>query len=232
MDGRKKAVLLGATGLIGQQLLRILLESAAYETVTALVRRPLAEHPKLRQIVLADFAELESRSEAFVGAEDVFCCLGTTIRQAGTRERFRSVDFDYPVAAARLAKAAGAQRYVLVSSMGAEAGSKIFYTRVKGETEAAVRALQLPMVSIVRPSLLLGDRAEFRLAERVGAALSRPLAPLLSNAFSKAWPIEARDVAAVMHRVAQMYTPGVHIYENDQLHQMAPGSRTGNPPNK
>lgn len=227
MDKRKKAVLLGGTGLIGKQLLRILLESEAYETITAIVRKPLAEHSKLRQVVLTDFAALESQAETFEGAEDVFCCLGTTIRQAGTRERFRIVDFDYPVMAARLAKAAGAQRYVFVSSMGADAGSRFFYNRVKGETEAAVRALQLPMISIIRPSLLLGEREEFRLIERMGVAISRPLTPFLRKALPKMCPIEARDVAAVMHRVAQMYTPGVHIYENDQLHKMAPGSRAG-----
>jgi uncharacterized protein YbjT (DUF2867 family) len=161
---------------------------------------------------------------AFEGAEDVFCALGTTIRQAGSQARFREVDFDYPVAAARLAKAAGARRYVLVSSMGADAKSKIFYSRVKGETEDAIRALGLPMTSIVRPSLLLGDRRQFRLGERVGTLLARPLGFLFAGSLLKYRPIEARDVAAVMVRVAQMFSPGTHVYENDQLQRMAPNS--------
>lgn len=227
MEGRKSAALLGATGLVGQQLLQLLLESSAYGTVTVFVRKPLTEHPKLRQVVLTDFAQLDSQAAAFAGAEDVFCCLGTTIRQAGTRERFRNVDFNYPVMAAQLAQAAGARRYLLISAMGANAKSRVFYSRVKGETEAAIRALRLPMVSIVRPSLLLGHRAEFRLGERAAAALTRPLGPFLRKAWPKFAPIEAGDVAAVMHRLAQMYNPGVHIYENDQLHKLAPGSRGG-----
>ena len=220
--GVKKAILLGATGLVGTQLLEKLLASTAYGEVTAIVRRPLPERPKLRQIVLADFAAMSGAS--FEGAEDVFCALGTTIRQAGSQARFREVDFDYPVAAARLAKAAGARRYVLVSSMGADAKSKIFYSRVKGETEEAIRALGLPMTSIVRPSLLLGDRRQFRLGERVGTLLARPLGFLFAGSLLKYRPIEARDVAAVMVRVAQMFSPGTHVYENDQLHRMAPNS--------
>ncbi|HZG76812.1 MAG TPA: oxidoreductase [Paenibacillus sp.] len=218
----KKAILLGATGLVGAQLLDKLLASPAYGEVTAIVRRPLPERPKLRQIVLADFAAMSG--SAFEGAEDVFCALGTTIRQAGSQARFREVDFDYPVAAARLAKAAGARRFVLVSSMGADAKSKIFYSRVKGETEDAIRALGLPMTSIVRPSLLLGDRRQFRLGERVGTLLARPLGFLFAGSLLKYRPIEAKDVAAVMVRVAQMFSPGTHIYENDQLHKMAPNS--------
>lgn len=222
MNNRKQALLLGATGLVGACLLRVLLDSPAYSMITVLTRKPLPDHPKLRQVVLADFSQLKEQSEAFVGIEDVFCCLGTTIRQAGTRERFRLVDFDYPVAAAQMAKEAGAQRYLLVSSMGANAKSRVFYSQVKGETESAIRALQLPMVSILRPSLLLGERRQFRLMEKLAAGVSRPLAPLLRKSMPKACPVEASHVAAVMHRVAQMYTPGVHIYENDQLHKMAP----------
>ncbi|WP_309120260.1 oxidoreductase [Paenibacillus sp.] len=218
----KKAVLLGATGLVGAQLLDKLLASPAYGEVTAIVRRPLPERAKLKQVVLADFAAMSGA--AFAGAEDVFCALGTTIKQAGSQARFREVDYDYPVAAARLAKEAGARRYVLVSSMGADPASKIFYSRVKGETEAAIRALQLPMTSIVRPSLLLGDRRQFRFGERVAALLSRPLAFVFRGSLLKYRPIESRDVAAVMLRVAQMYAPGTHIYENDQLHRMAPNS--------
>jgi len=222
MEQPKKALLLGATGLVGKQLLDKLLASPAYAEVTAIVRKPLPERPKLKQVVLADFSAMSGA--AFEGAEDVFCALGTTIKQAGSQARFREVDYDYPVKAAQLAKAAGAKRYVLVSSMGADPASNIFYSRVKGETEAAIRALRLPMTSIVRPSLLLGPREQFRFGERAAAVLSRPLGFLFRGPLAKYRPIQAKDVAAVMLRVAQMYAPGTHVYENDQLHRMAPNS--------
>jgi len=222
MEQTKHAVLLGATGLIGRHVLEKLLASPAYGNVTAIVRKPLTEHPKLRQFVLEQFDAMPE--DAFEGADDVFCALGTTIKQARTREKFRQVDHDYPVAAAERAKAAGAKRYLLVSAMGADPASKIFYNRVKGETETDIRALQLPMLTIVRPSLLLGDREQFRLGEKFADWLSRPLSPLFRGPLFKYRPIEASDVAAVLVRAAQMYTPGTHVYENDQLHRMAPNS--------
>lgn len=223
MSGEKKAVLLGATGLVGRHVLERLLASPAYGEVRAIVRRPLPERDRLVQIVLPNFAAMNAA--AFEGAEDVFCALGTTIRQAGTQEKFREVDFGYVSAAARFAASHGAQRFILVSSMGADARSRIFYSRVKGEAEDAVRAAGIPMVSIVRPSLLLGGREQFRFGEWVASLLARPLSFLFRGPLLPAKPIQADDVAAVMVRVAQMYTPGVHIYENDQLHRMAPNSR-------
>ncbi|HZG55052.1 NAD(P)H-binding protein [Paenibacillus sp.] len=232
METKKKAVLLGATGLVGRRVLERLLASPAYERVTVVSRRALPARDKLTQdkltqdkltqVVLDDLAAMDG--EPFEGADDVFCALGTTIRQAGTQARFREVDYEYPVAAARLAAAAGAQRYVLVSSMGADPSSKIFYSRVKGETEAAVRASGVPMISIVRPSLLLGEREQFRLGERIGVWVARPLMFAFAGPLRKYRPIEADDVAAVMVRVAQMFLPGTHVYENDQLHRMAPNS--------
>ena len=233
MEQGKKAVLLGATGLIGAFLLELLLDAPAYETVTVITRKRLPEHPKLRQVVLPDFGDLEQYGDAFAGAEDVFCCLGTTIKQAGSQEQFRIVDYTYPVLAARLAQAAGARRYLVVSAMGASAQSRVFYSRVKGEMEEAIRALGLPGVSIMRPSLLLGERQphsrkerqSFRLGETVAIWLFRRLSFLFRGPLRKYRAIEARDVAAIMLRVAQMYLPGTHIYENDQLHAMAPRSR-------
>jgi uncharacterized protein YbjT (DUF2867 family) len=218
--GPKKAVLLGATGLVGGQLLGILLESEAYGQVVTITRKPLPEHRKLKQVVVTQLDEMSEHNEIFVDANDVFCCLGTTIKKAGSQAAFRKVDYDYPVLAARLAKEFGAQRFLIVTAMGANAASKIFYSRVKGEAEAAIRELQLPAVSIMRPSLLLGDRGEFRLGEAIASWLSKPLAFLLGGPLLKARPIEGRTVAAVMHRMAQMYLPGTHVYENDQLHKL------------
>ena len=220
----KTALLLGATGLIGSHLLHLLLDSRDYQTVVVITRRSLPDHPKLRQVLMEDFDQLPKLSDAFAGVEDVFCCLGTTIRKAGTQEKFRKVDYDYPVTAARLAKEAGVRRYLLVSSMGANSHAKVFYSRVKGETEETIRKLQLPAVAIMRPSLLLGKRAEFRFGERIAEWISRPILFLFRGPLFKYRPVEARDVAAVMLRMGQMFLPGVHTYENDQIHRLAAGT--------
>ena len=221
MERSKKAVLLGATGLVGKQLLSILLESKDYDEVTVLTRRPLPAHPKLQKVELADFDAMPSCSEVFHNASDIFCCLGTTIKTAGSREIFRKVDYDYPLLAAQLAKKAGAQRFIIITAMGADPASKVFYNRVKGEIETSIRTLGLPSVSIIRPSLLLGDRSQFRMGERAASLLIKPLMFIFTGKLYKYKPIKDRDVAAVMHRIAQMYIPGTSVYENDQLHRMA-----------
>jgi uncharacterized protein YbjT (DUF2867 family) len=221
MQPAKKAILLGATGLVGQQLLQLLLSSDHYEAIVTFGRKPLETHPKLQQVVCSDLSEMDQHAATFEGVEDVFCCLGTTIRVAKTRERFREVDYGYPLLAAKLAKAAGVKRYLLVSAMGANTNSNIFYSRVKGEIETAIQMLQLPSVCIFRPSLLLGNRTEFRFGERLSILLSRPLQIIWRGKWFKYKPIEARDVALAMVRVAQMFLPGTHIFENDQLHHLS-----------
>jgi uncharacterized protein YbjT (DUF2867 family) len=221
MQPAKKAILLGGTGLVGEQLLQLLLSSDHYDAVTAFVRKPLKAHPKLKQVICSDLSEMNQHAASFEGVEDVFCCLGTTIRVAKTRERFREVDYGYPLLAAQLAKTAGVKRYLLVSSMGATTNSNIFYSRVKGEIETAIQLLQLPSVCIFRPSLLLGNRTEFRFGERLTILLNRPLQFIWRGKWFKYKPIEARDVALAMVRVAQMYLPGTHIFENDQLHHLS-----------
>jgi uncharacterized protein YbjT (DUF2867 family) len=221
MQAMKKTILLGATGLVGQQLLQLLLRSDHYDKVTVFSRKPLEAHPKLQQIICSDLSEMNQHAATFEGVEDVFCCLGTTIRVAKTRERFREVDYDYPLLAAQLAKAAGVKRYLLVSAMGANTNSNIFYSQVKGEIETAIQMLQLPSVCIFRPSLLLGNRTEFRFGERLSILLSRPLEFIWRGKLLKYKPIHASDVAMAMSRVAQMFLPGTHIFENDQLHHLS-----------
>ncbi|GIQ71182.1 oxidoreductase [Xylanibacillus composti] len=214
----KTAILLGATGLVGQELLKMLLSSEDYGEVLAIVRRRLPEREKLKQLVVDDWDALEEHAEWFEGATDVFCCLGTTMKKAGTQVNFRKVDYDYPFMSARLAKATGAERFIIITAMGANAGSRVFYNRVKGELEAAIRELRLPSVAILRPSLLLGKRDEFRFGEQAAAWLSK-LMPFKA-ALMKYKPIPASTVAAVMLRVAQMYLPGTHVFDNEQLHRM------------
>lgn len=221
----KRAILAGASGLVGSHLLDQLLASSDYSTVTVLVRRGLGRHHEKLEERIVDFDRLAELGADCFANTDVYCALGTTIKKAGSQDAFRKVDYEYPVALATLAKEAKAERFLLVSSMGADATSGIFYSRVKGETEAAIRALGLPMVSFVRPSLLLGERAEFRLGERFAIVANRLLGFAFRGPLFKYRPIEAKAVAAAMLRVGQMYTPGVHTYENDQLHRLTAKAR-------
>lgn len=197
----RAALIIGATGLVGAFLLERLLASSAYAQITAWGRRELGkDHPKLKAEIV-DFARL---SERRVPADDVFCCIGSTIRQAGSRDAFRRVDFDIPVALARAAARDGAKRFLVVSALGANACSRVFYNRVKGEMETAVRASGVPKVYVFRPSLLAGPRREFRLGERAGLALASLLGPLLG----KYRPVRADAVAAAMLKAAVEDLPG------------------------
>ena len=213
------AVLAGASGLVGGHCLPLLLQSARYHQVIALVRRPLdLQHPKLRQIV-ADFERLPSSPE-FTGA-DVFCTIGTTMRQASSREAFRKVDFDAELAYATTVSQAGAHQFILVSSVGANAHSSTFYLQIKGELEEAVKALPFRSIHIFRPSFLAGDRASDRTAERLGTAVAKALDFAFIGHFRKYSPVEADDLAAAMLAVARKEDPGVHLYEYEQILSLA-----------
>lgn len=217
----RTALLLGASGLIGGHCLELLLADSEYARVTILVRKTLSQaHPKLTQQVV-DFDRLTEVAEAF-RVQDVFCCLGTTIKTAGSQEAFRKVDFTYPVESARLAVQQGATQFLLVSSLGANAKSSVFYNRTKGEVERAVAASDLSSVQIFRPSLLLGQRAEVRSGELVAEKLSRALSFLLVGPLRKYRPIEARAVAAAMIAVAKDQRAGIHLYESNQIAEIAP----------
>ncbi len=216
----RSALLLGASGLVGGHCLDLLLAHSAWSRVVVLGRRRLPrEHPKLEQHVV-DFDKLDSHTECF-RAEDVFCCLGTTLKQAGSEEAFRRVDFGYVTEAARIAAAEGAEQFGLVSALGADAGSRVFYNRVKGEAEDAVRALPFRSVHILRPSLLLGERKEFRLGERIAEAAAWALGPLMRGSLSRFRPVHSRAVAAVLVRLAGERSSGVKIVESDRIRDLA-----------
>ena len=173
----KSALIAGATGLIGGHVLRRLLAHPWYSRVEVLVRRELPiRDPKFTQRIV-DFEQLEAGVPG-IAPDEVFCCLGTTIRKAGSEEAFRRVDYDYPLALARLAQAAGAGKFMMVSALGADPKSSMFYSRVKGEVEQAVAAIGSPAASLLRPSLLLGSRAENRPAEKIGTAVGKAIAAL------------------------------------------------------
>jgi uncharacterized protein YbjT (DUF2867 family) len=216
----KHALVLGASGLVGTALVTQLLEDQDYGRVTALVRKPMSlSHPKLKQIT-ADYERLESYREAFE-ADTVYCCLGTTMKTAGSKEAFRRVDLDYPVKAAQLAQAAGVRHFSVISAMGARENSMYFYNRVKGEMERRLRETGLPSLYIFRPSLLLGDRQEHRTGEAAAALLSRKLPFLWAGPLRKYKPVEARTVAAAMRAATRLGAPGAHIFENKDLPGLA-----------
>lgn len=208
---KRKVLVLGATGLVGCEIVEGLVADESVAEVRALVRRSLerwAPTVKLRELI-ADFDTLDAHPEWF-RVDQVFCALGTTIRKAGSREAFRRVDFDYAFAVARLAHAQGARHFLLVSAVGADARSRIFYSRVKGELEDAVRAVGYTSVTIARPSVLVGAREELR----VGELVMKQLAPL----FPAAWkPVQARQVASALVRAARAERPGVEILANAAL---------------
>lgn len=212
----RAALVAGATGLVGGFLLMELLSAPQYKRVIVLGRRRLPlDHPKLSQrLVETDEFEEQARLAA---AEDVFCCLGTTISKAGSREAFRRVDFDAVLALARGAKAGGARRFLLVSSAGADAGSRLFYSRVKGEAEDAVARLGFEACHLLRPSLLMGPRAERRPFERLAQRLLAPASRLMVGPLLRYRPIEARDVARAMAAMALKGHAGTHHWESDAL---------------
>lgn len=208
----RHVVLAGATGLVGGHLLRMLLDDASVADVVALTRQPLAiPHPKLVPAVV-DFTHLADF--ALPRVDDCFLCLGTTIRKAGSQEAFRWVDFVLPLALAQMALAAGATRCFVVSAMGADAQSRVFYNRIKGELEDALDALPFNTVVAFRPSLLAGERAEYRAGERAALAVLRPLSALLP---ARMRPVDASAVARAMMAAARQDQPGRFIVESDAI---------------
>lgn len=211
------ALVLGATGLVGRALTRDLL-AGNWDEVRVLVRRPLElRHPKLKQIQV-DWDRLEQYGESFADVTAVFCCLGTTIKKAGSQKQFERVDLEYPLAAAALAKAKGVKQFLAVSSMGANAKSRTFYSRTKGRTEEGLIAAGFHGLHLFQPSLLLGEREEFRLGERVAAVLMKALDFAMVGKAAKYRAIPAATVARAMMNIAQAETGGVHIYTNDVIH--------------
>lgn len=210
------ALLLGSSGAIGSRLLPLLLASPRYERVTVVVRRaPNFTHPRLH-VVTVDFEQLDTVAGSFA-VDDVYCCLGTTIRTAGSRAAFERVDHHYIVHSARLARAAGANQFLLVSAVGADPRASAFYSRVKGRTEADVTAIDFPTLHIVRPSLLLGEREERRSGEEWAKRFAPAFGTLCFGPLAKYRPVHVQDVAARMVTLAtQTSAPQgrlVHYFE-------------------
>lgn len=210
------AIVAGASGLVGGHCLRRLLASGLHEQVVAFVRGPLnVTHKRLQQRTV-DFERL-GRMSAFPRAQDVFCCLGTTMKKAGSEEAFRKVDYEYVVRLAETSIRTGADRFYLVSSVGADRKSHVFYSRVKGEAEEAVTQMGFSGLHIFRPSLLLGGRPEKRPGEQAGIALARLVSGIFLGPIRKYRPIKAEDVAKAMVVVAREGSSGEHVYTSDEM---------------
>lgn len=213
-SARRSVMLLGATGLVGREILRLLRADPAVHRIVAPVRRPFDEpHDPKVQIEVTDFDALQSRGDLFA-VDQIFCALGTTIKQAGSQSAFRRVDLEYPLAAARLGADHGASHYLVVTAVGASASSRVFYNRVKGELEDGLRTLPYRSLTIARPSLLLGDRKEHRLAEELGKRVGW-LAP------GRYRPVAATAVALALVLAAREDRPGMRIIESEEIRRLA-----------
>lgn len=210
------ALIAGASGLVGGLLLKHLLADSRYEHVVSLGRRKLdVDHPKLRQESV-DFASLDQLAP-FPACDDVFSCLGTTIKKAGSKDAFYAVDHDAVIAVGKAARAAGAKQMLHVSSLGADAGSMIFYNRVKGETERDVAGLGFDAAIAFQPSIIDGERAESRAGEQIGLAVSRLFAPILG----KYKPTPADAIARAMIAVAKEKRSGSQVVDSREIERLA-----------
>ncbi|RYG48745.1 MAG: NAD-dependent epimerase/dehydratase family protein [Chitinophagaceae bacterium] len=209
----KTAAILGATGMIGQYLLEQLLNDPYFNTIRILVRRPYAnDHPKL-EVKLVDFKDSESFKLGLEGVDTIFCAIGTTQKNVGgDRKLYYEIDHDIPVNAARYGKENGVKTFVMVSSVGANPGSRTFYLQLKGKTEASVIAEGLSSVHIMQPSQLLGQRKEYRMAERIMAPIMKFLSVFLAGSLKKFKAIRGMDVARAMISVAKREQKGVFRY--------------------
>lgn len=210
----KTALIVGATGLIGKHLTQKLLTSNFYEKVSVIVRKPLnIIHPKLEQIVI-DFDNLDASK---VNADDIFCCLGTTMKQAGSKDAFYKVDFTYPLNFAKAGLANGAKQFLVVSSMGADKKSMVYYSRVNGEIENALSDLNYPTLIILRPSMLAGERENPRIGEKIGKVVMDFFAPLMPDKYKV---IAGEKVAQAMLELAQKNFKNKAIFESDSLQKI------------
>ncbi|MEJ1238822.1 oxidoreductase [Chryseolinea sp. T2] len=207
----KTAFVAGASGLIGSQLLPLLLSADRYSKVYAITRKPLPEHTRLIQLT-ADMADVASYAD--VRVDDVFCCLGTTIAVAGSKENFRKVDFVFPTVMAKSLRDNGASQYMLVSALGADKSSSIFYNRVKGEVEDAISQAGYRSLHIFRPSLLLGHREEKRTGEDAAKVFYKIFGLLIPKKYKG---IDAGSVARAMLHYALQDKSGKHIHESGEL---------------
>lgn len=215
----KTATLLGASGLIGNHLLLLLLEDSDYKTVKTILRSPISiKHTKLQQIII-DLADEEAMKAAIENSDAVFCTIGTTNKKVkGNKQAYNKVDFDIPVLAAKLAHICAVPKFVLVSVTGANANSNNFYIRLKGMVEDVISNIPIPSIGIMQPSILLGKRKERRVGEQIGKFLMQIVSPLFVKKLQKYKPIHALDVAEAMISFAKDNSKtGVHTFSYEGM---------------
>ncbi len=208
---RRRAIILGASGLVGRECLARLRAIELYSEIRVITRRDLdlgCDDERVQQIVV-DFDRLENFADKLTG-DDAFCAFGTTIKKAGSQERFREIDLTYPASFARLVRQNGGEHFSLVSSRGAQARSRIFYLRTKGELEDEIRRQAWPSASILRPSVIGGRRRESRPGERIAQSVLRVAPRPLRT-------VPASAIAATMIRLARDRNPGVLVVESGDI---------------
>ena len=216
----KTALIIGSTGLIGSQLLDLLLESQEYDKVITFVKRDSGiQHPKLKQHII-DFDKPETYKELVVG-DDFFCSIGTTIKKAGSQNAFRKVDFEYPKQFASLAQQNKVKQFLIITSLGADANSSNFYLKTKGEIQDFLKNCTFESISILQPSLLLGNRTEFRLGEKMGVYFMKLFSFLFIGNLKKYKAIQSEAVAKAMFIIAQKNYKGFQIIESDSILEIA-----------
>ena len=209
----RSALLIGATGLTGSSLLDLLLASDQYQHVIVFTRHTTGiKHPKLDERIV-DFDHLEMS----VQADDVFCCIGTTMKKAGSKEAFKKIDLGIPIKIAAIQRNAGSTQFLVVSAMGSFIHSTIFYSRIKGEMEEGLKGLHYPSLVIFRPSLINGIRKEKRPAELVGVFLGKLLSPLMIGPLRKYAPVSADSIARSMLAAAIHPVPGTRMVLSGEI---------------
>ncbi len=214
----RAALVFGASGLVGTELVNLLLANADYNAVISYGRSPIsAKHPKLKQ-VQGSFEDLDSNPDVF-NVQDLYCCLGTTIKKAKTKEAFQKIDFEYVKKIASIASAKGVSSFAVVSSIGADKNSGNFYLKTKGEMEESLKKLSFERLIILQPSILLGERKEKRLGEKIGKLFIQILSPILLGKLKKYRGVQAKHVAQKMIDAILHKKPGTFVIPSDQINK-------------
>ena len=219
MTTERKALILGATGLIGRELAKLLSQTDYYQKIYVLVRRETGLSGERIEEIMANFDDLEQSLKS-IQADDVYNCLGTTMKKAGSKEEFRKIDFGYPIEIARIMKKKGSGTFLNVSALGAKKDSLIFYNRVKGELEAALQDTGFHSLVIFRPSLLLGERNEKRTGEDIARITYKTLDKIFIGPLKKYSGIKGQTVAHAMFEMAKRKPQGLTILESDKIKEV------------
>ena len=219
----KKAILVGATGLIGSDLLEKLIAANVYSEVLIIARKKIINNsPKLKQLTI-DFDDIYNHESEIIG-DDVFCCLGTTAKKTSDLKIYKKIDYQYPLDVAKIAFKNGAKSFSLVSAMGADPNSSIFYNRTKGEVERDLKKIGFEVLHIFQPSLLVGDRKEDRLLESFMIGLMKVINPLLIGGLRKYRSIKIEKVASAMLNQAHKNLKGIFIYSSEDIVSLSSGN--------